>query len=606
MAAQTARQPHWPHSRPQRSGLAAIAVLAAAALCACAVALVVAHAPIEERGERGLLEALIVGVPLAAGFATLHSGGDRRFSLMLIGAGVVWSLSALAESPDSLAYSVGRVASWLIFPVLVYLMLAFPTGRLTRGVDRNLFGGVTAVIVLLYIGSSLFVEAYPRFTPWATCDLGCPPNAFFVLDAEPAIMQDVVGPLRELIGAALLIGVTARLAWRTYAATPMRRRVIAPVLLASAVSTATLVAFFVARRTSAHAETIETLGGIWSLTVPGVTLAFMIGLLRRRAVTGEMLARLSVALSRPLDARQLRARLATALDDPTLEVLVPDGVPGRWRDSSGRVVARPSQAGRAITPIADRAGPVAALVHDAALWEDDELREPVRALVLVTVRNERITHELASSLNALEDSRKRIARAADLERSRIERDLHDGAQQSLIGLRIRLTLAEELTRTDPAAGAVAMHALGDEIDRTLEELRSLAHGVYPSLLSDRGLVDALRSVTVQCPLPAHLVTHAVSRQPAEVETAVYFTCLEAMQNATKHADGATGVWVTLRQDADLVFEVRDNGPGFMVPNGNHNGGLRNMRDRVEAVGGRLTIDAGPGRGARIIGVVPLS
>jgi signal transduction histidine kinase len=591
---------------PQRSGLAAIAAVICVGLWALAVGLVVANAPVEQRAERGLLEALIVGVPLVAGLATLRSAGARRFSVMLLGAGAAWSLSALAETSDSLAYSAGRVAAWLIFPLLVWLMLSFPTGRFARGVDRGLFGGVTAVIALLYIVSALFVEAYPQYTPWATCRLDCPSNAFLILDAEPNVMADVVAPLRELLGALLLIGVTARLAWRTRAASPVRRRVLSPVLIASAASTATLVAFFVVRRTSSNAEAIETVGTIWSLSVPGVAFAFMIGLLRRRAIAGDMLARLSVALSRPLHAGELRSRLATALDDPALDVLLPDEVPGRWRDTHGRIASRWAAPGRVVTPIGDEAGVVAALVHDAVLREDEDVLDAVRALVLATVRHDRVTTQLATSLNALEDSRKRIARAADIERSRIERDLHDGAQQRLIGLRIKLSLAEELTQTDPTAGALAVHELGDEIDRTLDELRALAHGVYPSVLSDRGLGDALRSATAEVGMPVHMLTHAVSRQPAEVETAVYFTCLEAMQNASKHAHGATALWLTLHEGRDLVFEVRDDGPGFALPAGEFNGGLRNMRDRIEAIGGRLTIDSGPGRGTRIIGVVPLS
>ena len=149
--------------------------------------MVVANAPVDEKAERGLLEAVITGVPLVAGLALLRSPGDRRFSVLLLGAGAAWSLSALGQTSDSLAYSTGRVAAWLIFPLLVFLMLAFPTGRLRRGVDRYLLGGVTAVVAVLYLGSALFVEAYPLYTPWATCRLDCPANAFLVLDAEPAL-----------------------------------------------------------------------------------------------------------------------------------------------------------------------------------------------------------------------------------------------------------------------------------------------------------------------------------------------------------------------------------------------------------------------------------
>jgi signal transduction histidine kinase len=150
-----------------------------------------------------------------------------------------------------------------------------------------------------------------------------------------------------------------------------------------------------------------------------------------------------------------------------------------------------------------------------------------------------------------------------------------------------------------------MHELGDEVERTLEELRSLAHGVYPALLSDRGLGDALASVLAESPVPVHLVTEHLARYPPEIETAVYFTCLEAVQNAIKHGRGATGLWLTLNASSGLRFEVRDDGAGFVPPTGEHNGGLRNMRDRIEAIGGRLAIESAPGEGARVRGTVPL-
>ena len=179
-----------------------------------------------------------------------------------------------------------------------------------------------------------------------------------------------------------------------------------------------------------------------------------------------------------------------------------------------------------------------------------------------------------------------------------------------MSLRIRLSLAEELLGSDPAAGKRAVHELGGEIDRTLDELRSLAHGVYPAILNDRGLADALRSLAADVPVRVHVQTLGLTRLPRQVETAVYFTCAEAVQNAVKHASSASAVWITVTRAEVLTFEVRDDGPGFAVldPHGSSTGhdGLRNMRDRLEALGGRLTIDTAPGRGTRIIGVVPLA
>jgi signal transduction histidine kinase len=606
MSATALTDPATQSVRPTRSRLPPAVGVAAVALCALAVAETADTAPADSRWQRALLEALIVGVPMAAGVYGLLSPQTRRFGAMLAGSGAIWSLTAFGESSDSLLYSIGRVSAWLIFPLIIYLMLAYPAGRLAPGLDRTLFAAVAALIAVLFVGSALFVEAYPAQTPWASCDADCPANAFLVLDSEPAVMDSFVQPLRELLAIGLLLAIAGSRIARYRAAPPLQRRIIGPVMVASVASVVTLALYLAARRADPDAEVVDALGWLWAMTVPAIAAAFLIGLVRRRTMIGEVLTRVSLALSRRLDRTQLRATLAAALDDPSVDVLVPDELPGRWRDADDRLTSRSHVAatGRTLTPIIDDGHVFAGLVHDPAL-DDDELLTAVRSLVLATVRHEQLVAELAGSLHDLEVSRKRIARAADLERSRIERDIHDGAQQRLIGLRIKLSVAEELALTDPQAGAEAVHAIGDEIEATLEELRALAHGVYPSVLGDRGLHDALRTVLARSPVPARLLARDITRHPPEVETAVYYTCLEAVQNAIKHAGRASGVWVSLRQNHDLRFEVRDDGVGFVPPAGEFNGGLGNMRDRLEAIGGHLTIDSAPGHGTRIRGTVPL-
>jgi signal transduction histidine kinase len=320
------------------------------------------------------------------------------------------------------------------------------------------------------------------------------------------------------------------------------------------------------------------------------------------------LARLGIALRASDDRAHVRDALATALGDSTTQLLFRDPGSGTWHDARGRAVDRPREPSpdRAVTVIDTGDGREdVALTHDVALLDDQELLDGVSGMVLAGWRHERLTAELSRAMSDLEDSRRRIAEAADQERARIERDLHDGAQQRLVALRIRLGIAEELLARDPGAGVEELHELGFETERALEELRSLAHGVYPSLLTDRGLPDALRSVAAEAPLPVHVLATGVTRHPIEIESAVYFTCAEALQNAVKHAGGATGVWIKLGQTRNrLRFEVRDDGPGFTL--GDHDGrGLRNMHDRIEAIGGDLAVDPEPGHGTRIIGSIEL-
>jgi signal transduction histidine kinase len=591
-----------PRASVTRAALAGVAAL----LCAGAT-LIVGRDSVsgaEAWIQLAVYETLTIGLPIAAGLYATCFARSRRFGVLMIGTGFVWALTTLAETGDSLPYSIGRVAAWLIFPILVYLMLAYPEGRIAPGIDRTVYVTVAALIAVLYVGSALFVDAYPEHTPWASCTTDCPPNAFLVLDSQPAFIADVVEPVREWLGIVLLIAVAWSLIRRWRTAAPLRRRTLAPLMVMTIPFSGLLAAFLIFRRIEPDAAAVTTIGQLWTLTIPGVAAAFLIGLVRRHLMVGHVLTRISLGLS-PLDPRELRDTLAAALDDADVEVLTPAEVPGRWRDTDGQIASPASTNGHVVTTIEDADGIAAALVHEPALRDDDELMEAVRSLVLATLEHQRVTKRLVASMTELEDSRKRIARAADLERSRIERDLHDGAQQRLIGLRIKLSLAEEIGQSDPAAGVQAVHELGAEVERTLEELRSLARGVYPSLLHDRGLVDSLRSAMADAPLPVHVVTQDLGRQPLEVETAVYFACLEAAQNAIRHARGATGLWISLWQDRVLGFEVRDDGSGFVPQTGVLNGGMRNMRDRVESVGGRLTIDSAPGDGTRILGAVPL-
>jgi signal transduction histidine kinase len=366
------------------------------------------------------------------------------------------------------------------------------------------------------------------------------------------------------------------------------------------------IAFYTAPELAASTRTVATLGSAWALCIAGLAAAVLFGLFWRRLLLVGALGRLSGALSDSASPMQMRDALARTLSDPTLELLFFDDGLGGWRDARGRKSAWPPTAGpgRAVTVVGGKDGvPEVAMIHDATLRDDEELLAGVKVMVLSAWRHERLISELGKAMADLEGSRRRIAEAADIERARIEHDLHDGAQQRLIAVRIRLTLAEELMRSDPAAGMRQIRALGPEVDEALEELRRFAGGVYPALLTDRGLEDALRSLARRMPLPMHLSVVGVTRHPIRVESAVYFVCVEALQNAMKHATTATGIWLRLTERSGILsFEVRDDGSGF-TPESSPQRGIRNMRDRIEAVGGRLTIDASPGHGTRVVGSV---
>ena len=581
--------------------------LVGALVCIGSVAMATAGASSDAAFGRGLLQLLIVGGPIAVGLYALRAPVNRSFGIALLGIGFAWSLTALTEAPFSVPHTIGRLATWLTFPCVVYLLLAFPHGRIQKGLDRTVFVGVVGVMVVLFYGTAPFVQAFPPKTLWSTCTTDCPANALFVLDQQPAFLTEVIF-VREWLVELLWLGLFYSMFRRWRAASPLQRRAVGPPFIAGTLLGLAHYAHITFRQVGAPADTVIALSSVWTFCIVAVCAALLFGLVRRRMQLGGALARLGVALRASDDRAHMRDALATALGDSTTQLVFRDAGSGDWHDARGRPADWPQgpSPDRAVTVIdtGNRRQEVA-LVHDVALLDDQELVDGVSGLVLAGWRHERLTLDLGRALGDLEDSRHRIAEAADLERARIERDLHDGAQQRLVALRIRLGIAEELLATDPDAGVQEFHELGFEAERALEELRSLAHGVYPSLLADRGLPDALHSVAAEGPLPVYVVAVGITRHPIEIESAVYFTCVEALQNAVKHAGGASGVWIKLGQTRTrLRFEVRDDGPGFTL--GDHDGrGLRNMHDRTEALGGDLTIDPEPGRGTSITGSVPL-
>jgi signal transduction histidine kinase len=215
----------------------------------------------------------------------------------------------------------------------------------------------------------------------------------------------------------------------------------------------------------------------------------------------------------------------------------------------------------------------------------------------LVLRNVRLIEELRAS-------RRRIVTAQDARAKKLERNIHDGAQQRLVALAVKLRLAEQLTKRDPDKAAEMLADLQRETTETLEELRDLARGIFPPLLADKGLAEALRSQAQKAAVPTTVEADGVGRYPQEVEAAVYFSCLEALQNIAKYAE-AQGARIRLRAtDGELAFEVVDDGRGFDPANAPRGSGLQGMSDRLEALGGRIDVTSAAGTGTTVIGRVP--
>jgi signal transduction histidine kinase len=366
------------------------------------------------------------------------------------------------------------------------------------------------------------------------------------------------------------------------------RRAQAPLLVAAAVSAATSIAFLgwllAADATSTALNTIIRLVAI-SLPI-GVVAGIGWSRLRR-----PQPSELVVELRTETDG--MRARLTRALGDPTLE-LAYRLAHGRYVDATGRAIELPQTGDRAVTALMAGGEEIAVLVHDPALLDEPGVVDSVRATAGLVLENERLAAEVRSQLAQVRASRGRIVAAGDTERRRIERNLHDGAQQRLVALSMALGL--EASRADADAAATLSRAQ-DEIEQAIAELRELARGIHPMLLRDEGLQAAVSSLARRSPLPVRLEGSAPARIRDGVALAAYFVVAEALTNIAKHASATEATVAFEQQDGRLRVTVSDDGIGGARISGES--GLAGLRDRLEALDATLVIDSADGRGTTV-------
>jgi signal transduction histidine kinase len=363
--------------------------------------------------------------------------------------------------------------------------------------------------------------------------------------------------------------------------------------------------YFPLRAAAPESDALSVASWIFVLGLPAVAIGCGTGRLYRRFQTAAVLEHVARSLADSSSPADVRSGLAEALQDPSLQIL--HSFPGdsrTWVDESGQPVRLENiPSSRQITQISSGSWRIAVL-HDITLAEDPALLVSVGSYALTAMENQCLTDELDGALHDLAASRASRFTVEQDTRQKIERDLHDGAQQRLVALRMKLGLAATALASQDPAGAKALHALEQDIDATIDEIRSLASGIYPPLLARAGLRDALRAARLTAAVPTTVRADGIGRYPAEIETTVYFCCSEGLQNAAKHA-AATRVTISLWQDRELHFAVRDDGAGFDVPSTPLGKGLTNLSDRLAAVGGTITLESTPGQGTVLGGSIPL-
>jgi signal transduction histidine kinase len=517
---------------------------------------------------------------------------DRPLGVLLFALATGFALQALVASPNALLFTLARAARPAVEVLLVWVMVAFPSGRLSGWRERALVAASALAILLLWLPAVMLSSSFPLQGPYVSCAPDCPRNMLAMVE-QPALSLALHQTFR-VAGALILIATAALLLGRLRAASPLMRRTLAPVLLASILRALTMAVFL--------ATGVGALALIFTFWL--VPLAIALGLLRGRLYTARALQRLVTGLRSRPDMRHLRDVMAQALDDPSLRVAYWSPDAERWVDTAhGEVSLAAAEApGRAVRVVADAHGqPVAALMHDAALLEEPMLLEAVAGSVQSVLESHRIESALAGA-------RTSSASAVAQERRRIERDLHDGAQQRLLALRMKLGVTARLLDHDPHRAAALLKELGADVDAAVVELRALAQGIVPPLLVERGLAAALEEAAQRAALPTRTQIEDIGRIDPATEQAVYFCCLEALQNAAKHGGPVATAALHLQRQGDMLhFSIDDQGKsaaGTAMASGGQ--GLANMRERIAAIGGQLSIQRRPDGGYRVEGSVSIS
>jgi signal transduction histidine kinase len=520
--------------------------------------------------------------------------------LLLAFAGVAWFFPEWTNPGIGfgVVFTIGLVAFAMAPPLVAHAVLAYPFGRLSSAVER-------LTVTLAYLGAALVLGFLPAlfFNPSRQgCSL-CPPNLLLVA-SRPELVE-FLNRWGIRLGLVWAIGIAALCLWRLARSSPPLRRLRAPVLVGG---TAYVVLVwwdfihslprgqigydaFEYRLWLAQAATL-------CLVALGVASSWLLGRRTRSAMT-----RMVVELGESPSRGGLREVLARSLGDPDLEVAYPVSDPQRLVDATGKMLDSAAREGRAETPLARRGETLALLLHRQRLLDDPAVVEELVQATRLALENERLQAEVLAQFEDLRASRARIVATGDAERRRLERDLHDGAQQRLVGLALALRLARAQLGPDPDPNVRSLIDRADQGLRVaIDELRELAHGVYPAVLTDQGLAAALETLVERSSIPIAIEEVVEGRYPSAVEAAAYFIIAEATGSIAVLADACSAT-IDVRRDGDrLVVEVTEDEVNDLHQE--LEARFIDLADRVGALDGRLSVEQDPDRAITIRAEIP--
>jgi signal transduction histidine kinase len=515
---------------------------------------------------------------VAASLVTLERPRWRRSRTLLASAAFALLAADLQWASQHVLWTVGFLVEALWVALLVQLVLTFPEGRpWSRAAPIAIATSYAATLGGQLIGSFVL------------------PDSRDVLSvATQQTIADAIDRAQGFAGVVVALAVLFLVTRRLLVLRGPARRAQAPLLAGAGITVLTTLLWLVwVSATDAGIPRLETIARTVSLLIP---LGVVAGIVWSRLRLPEA-SNLVVEL-RTEGRASLRERLARVLGDPTLDVAyrLDDG---RYVDAAGRPFELPRDPNRAITLVTAQGEEVAALVHDPALLDEPALVDSVRATAGLVLENERLAAEVRAQLAEVRASRVRLVAATDAERRRLERNLHDGAQQRLVTLSLTLGLAA--SRGDGFEREVLERAQ-TAVEEAIVELREFARGIHPTLLREEGVEAAVEALARRTPLPVTVEGTVGDRPPDAVELAAYFLVSEALTNVVKHASASEATVRLERQAGTLLVTVADDGIGGARAAADS--GLEGLRDRLDALDAKLVIESEPGRGTKITAEIP--
>ncbi len=546
------------------------------------------------------MPALEIAVQVGAGWAWVGTGifawwrrPDNSYGKWMLATGLVWLAQSLIYSNSSLLFTLGICLTNLFVLILIQTVLRFPTGRIEAPLERRIAHIVTAVIGLVFVGT-LFAR------PRDVSHNATPDNLLLLVDSRTTLTVLLIIVNVAAVGLALLL-IRSFIA-KYGQAGPPGRRLLGPVLWTS---TAMLGFIGLGSLFSiAGLDSAERVTGVFTaLSVIAVPVAFLIGLFRSRLVRGGALGRMLERIAGETDPAVMRTAMADALGDPSIELAFWLPTESRYVTAAGEPMALPEEgSGRAIAEVRADGREVAAIIHDADLLAEPEKIDAVSRGAALALENVRLEAEVRARVAEVRASRARIVEATDAARRELERNLHDGAQQNLVSLALKLQMARARIGSQPEEAAGILAEASTELEATLAELRELARGIHPAILTDRGLAPALLALSHRAPLPVEVGELPANRLPPPVEAAAYYVVAESLTNVARYADATRAEVEIVWTNGIVRIRIADDGVGGAAPG--DGSGLNGLSDRIAALDGQLFVTSPPDDGTVVEAVIP--